>query len=66
MRLLNHCGTLDEMNGARWEPFVKQKTFSYQIIGMNWVGWSLATQYRDANGHLSPVYCDDISVEGMW
>ena len=28
------------------------------------VGWYIAVQYRDASGNLSPVYCDDISVEG--
>jgi hypothetical protein len=22
-------------------------------------------QYRDASGNVSPMYCDDISVEGM-
>lgn len=65
MRLLNRCGTPDEMNAALWEPFVKQKSFSYKILVPNWVGWYLAVQYRDANGNLSPGYCDDISVEGM-
>lgn len=65
MRLLNHCGAQNEMNTAPWEPFVKQKTFPYQISVPNWVGWYLAVQYRDANGDLSPIYCEDISIEGM-
>lgn len=65
MRLLNHCGTQSEMNTAAWEPFVKQKTFSHKIAVPNWVGWYLAVQYRDANGKLSPIYCADISIEGM-
>lgn len=65
MRLLNHCGTQSEMNTAPWELFVKQKTFSYKITVPNWVGWYLAVQYRDANGNLSPIYCADISIEGI-
>lgn len=65
MRLLNHCGAQSEMNTAPWEPFVKQKTFPYKITVPNWVGWYLAVQYRDANGNLSPIYCEDISIEGM-
>jgi len=26
---------------------------------------NVSVQYRDALGNLSPVYCDDISLEGM-
>lgn len=65
MRLLNHCGAQSEMNTAPWEPFTKQKIFPYQISVPNWVGWYLAVQYRDASGNLSPIYCEDISIEGM-
>ncbi|MBI4672382.1 MAG: hypothetical protein HY741_12055 [Chloroflexi bacterium] len=65
MRLLNRCATPIEMNIAPWEPFAKQKTWRVGVSVPNWVGWYLAVQYRDANGKLSPVYCDDISVEGM-
>jgi hypothetical protein len=65
MRLMNRCATLAEMNTASWEPFVAQKSFHSQVSAPNWVGWQLAVQYRDANGNLSPVYCDDLSIEGM-
>lgn len=65
MRLLHHCGTQTEMNTAPWESFIEHKTFPYKISASNWVGWYLAVQYRDANGNLSPIYCEDISIEGM-
>ncbi len=65
MRWLERCGSQTEMNTAPWTPFVKQKIFRYPITTANWVGWTLAVQYRDANGNLSPIYCADISIEGM-
>ena len=65
MRLMHHCGKQSEMNTMPWEPFVKQKIFPYTISAPNWIGWYLAVQYRDANGNLSPIYCDDLSIEGM-
>lgn len=65
MRLMNHCGTQTEMKTAPWEPFVKHKIFPYTVTASNWVGWYLAVQYRDASGNLSPIYCEDISIEGM-
>ncbi len=65
MRLLHQCATPQEMERATWEPFVAQKKFPFKISVANWVGWYLAVQYRDDKGNLSPVYCDDISIEGM-
>ena len=65
MRMLNQCVTPPEMERATWEPFVVQKKFPFKISVANWVGWYLAVQYRDDKGNLSPVYCDDISIEGM-
>ena len=32
---------------------------------INIQGWYANAQYRDDAGNISPVYCDDISVEGM-
>jgi hypothetical protein len=46
-----------------WEPFEPARTFSAQLA-LNWVGWYASVQYRDDQGNLSPVYCDDISLEG--
>ena len=53
------AATLD----APWEPFVPSKTYSAGLA-INWVGWYISVQYRDDQGSLSPVYCDDISLEG--
>ncbi len=50
------------LQGA-WEPFQPSKTYSAGLA-INWVGWYLNVQYRDERGNLSPVYCDDISLEG--
>ncbi len=49
---------------AAWEPFTPEKTFT-TTLALNWVGFYVAAQFRDDNSHLSPVYCDDISLEGM-
>jgi hypothetical protein len=33
-------------------------------VPINWTGFYVSVQYRDAEGNLSPVVCDDISIEG--
>ncbi len=48
---------------APWEPFVPHKTYSV-TLPIGWAGFYQRVQYRDAQGNLSPVYCDDISLEG--
>ena len=48
---------------SSWEPFQPQRTYE-TTLAINWVGWSISVQYRDSGGNLSPVYCDDISLEG--
>ena len=48
---------------AGWEPFQVIKTYSTSLA-INWAGWYINVQYRDDQGNLSPVYCDDISLEG--
>ena len=53
-----------EMNELAWEDFTPTKTF-YFLPPINWVGFYVCVQFRDVNGDLSQVYCDDISVEGM-
>jgi hypothetical protein len=47
-----------------WVPFMTSQTVPFGAA-INWVGFYVAVQYRDALGNLSPVYTDDISVEGM-
>jgi hypothetical protein len=51
-----------ELN-ASWEAYQAQRTFE-TTLAINWVGWWVSVQYRDSAGNLSPVYCDDISLEG--
>jgi hypothetical protein len=53
----------DDLAYADWEAFVPYKTYSIQIA-LNWVGFYVTAQFRDELGNLSPVYYDDISVEG--
>jgi len=48
---------------SSWQPYQAQRTFE-TILAINWVGWWVSVQYRDSAGNLSPVYCDDISLEG--
>jgi hypothetical protein len=62
MRLLPGCR--EEAQAAPWEPWAGERTFPFSPP-INWVGYSLGVQYRDAQGNLSPIYCDEISVEGM-
>ncbi len=57
------CASESAMQAATWEPFVPSK--SYPVgVGINWVGFQVSAQFRDEAGNVSPVYCDDISVEG--
>jgi hypothetical protein len=46
-----------------WEPFQSSRTYE-TTLALNWVGWWVSVQYRDARGNVSPVFCDDISLEG--
>ena len=57
-------GCLKDMSSVAWEPFAPTKTFTL-TIGLNFIGFYVSAQFRDANGNLSPIVCDDISVEGM-
>ena len=53
-----------QMDDAAWEPFTTTRTFSVSVA-INWIGFYVAAQYQDEKGNYSPIYCDDISVEGM-
>jgi hypothetical protein len=59
------CYSEMDMADAPWEPFVPWVTEAYRITAINWIGHYISVQYRDHLGNLSPVVCDDISVEGM-
>jgi len=57
------CSSESNMGTMAWEPFESSKTFPVPVA-INWVGFYLSVQFRDEFGNLSPIYCDDISVEG--
>jgi hypothetical protein len=47
-----------------WEPYVESREFTTDVP-LNWVGFFVAVQFRDAAGNLSPVIWDEIAIEGM-
>jgi len=53
-----------ELSEEPWMAFELSKTFSGEFP-VNWSGFFITVQYRDAQGNLSPVYYDDISIEGF-
>ncbi len=57
-------GCLKDMSSVVWEPFAPTQTFTLTVF-INFIGFYVSAQFRDANGNLSPIVCDDISVEGM-
>lgn len=66
MRVLAAPGrqTPPDFERAPWRPFVT--SISYEVpIFINWTSFYIHVQFRDALGNLSPVYVDDIAVEGM-
>ena len=47
-----------------WQPYVRDISFEAPVF-INWVGFYVQVQFRDELGNLSPIFVDDISVEGM-
>ena len=66
MRTSTYSGCAPEavLEQIAWEPFASTKTFTF-TPPLNWVGFYVSAQFRDALGDLSPIYCDDIAVEGI-
>lgn len=65
MRVAEQCLTPAEMEAFPWEPLADTKDFSFTPPVANWFGFTVGVQYRDEQGNLSEVVCDDIAVEGM-
>jgi hypothetical protein len=59
------CFSEAELADAAWEPFKASVIEPFSITALNWVGHYLSVQYRDSQGNLSVVACDEISVEGL-
>lgn len=57
------CAQPEQMEAYPWEPFVAEKTYTTTAL-VNIQGWYVSAQYRDDQGNVSTIYCDDISVEG--
>lgn len=58
------CAQEEAMERYPWEPFEAEKVYTTTAF-INIQGWYASAQYRDDAGNVSPVYCDDISIEGM-
>ena len=58
-------GQVEEMQVGEqnWEPFVPVKYYPH-TFGPNWYYWRVSVEYRDEHGNISPVYRDEISMEG--
>ena len=52
-----------DMAEAEWEPFQSLKAYPV-LVALNWTSFYVSVQYRDAQGNISPVYHDEILVEG--
>lgn len=65
MRVLAGAPLVDETQiaDASWEPFIAEKLFPVPVA-INWTTFWVHVQYRDATGALSPVFSDEIGVEG--
>jgi hypothetical protein len=53
-----------EMSEVEWEPYVAGRMFPV-TVAINWTGFYVTAQFRDAMENVSPAYQDDISVEGF-
>lgn len=51
------------MDDIPWEPFRSEKVYPV-AVAINWTSFWVHVQYRDLTGWLSPVYFDEIGVEG--
>lgn len=63
VRIGGTCFTEADLDGIAWEPFVPRRQYPFGVV-INWVGYALSVQYRDDKENISPVACDDISIEG--
>jgi len=57
------CGTNDL--GNPWQPLLPSRTYPIGVP-VNWSAFSIAVQYKDRLGNISPVYCDTLQIEGAW
>jgi beta-glucanase (GH16 family) len=65
MRVAEQCLSPAEMEAQPWQPLAETQDFTFTPTVANWFGFTVGVQYRDEQGNLSDVVCDDISVEGQ-
>ena len=53
----------EAMADVPWGPFAPSRSYPVPVA-LNWTGFWVSAQFRDAAGNVSPVVYDDISVEG--
>jgi hypothetical protein len=53
-----------ELEDDEWQPYVEAINFPVEVA-VNWTSYHVSAQFRDAAGNLSPVYHDEIAVEGL-
>ena len=63
MRVNKGCSVEIDPEAEDWEPFVATKTYPLGVI-INFFGFHICVQFQDEYGNLSPVYRDEITVEG--
>jgi hypothetical protein len=64
-RLAGGCLGEDELEGFPIEPFSPTRDIPVEIGFTNWVGYAVSARFYDDVGNTSPIFCDDISIEGM-
>jgi len=66
MRVLSGVPSADEddMELVPWEPFAYEKIYKISLP-TNWTTFWVHVQYRDVTGLVSPIYSDEIALEGM-
>ena len=58
------CNGSVDLSAVEWQPYAETLTLPVQVA-INWTGFYVHAQFKDEKENVSPVYCDEISVEGM-
>lgn len=67
MRYMTGSSIADEQDilSLEWQNYQSEVVIDYQVNAVNWLGHWVTVQYMDADGNVSPLISDDISIEGM-
>lgn len=53
-----------QLQQEEWQVYREAVVEEFEITTSNWVGFWVTVQYMDAEGNVSPLFVDDISIEG--